>query len=217
MPSRKTLESLRAQICAIESGSSKTVGPDSIERQLGLNTNTATTSVQELVTQLSNDGSVRPNLGEVQAEVDVAFKKILAILNASDKPEKAIRERLGESGFTQDAINEAVAKAKDFGFIDDARYAEVLMRSRLAQGKGSAGIERELAANNIDVFSVEGWPDSFGVNEESELERALGYLERKPPRSKNQREAAFRKLVSKGYSSSVASKAARIWHESTRS
>ena len=106
-----------------------------------------------------------------------------------------------------------MSRAKDYGFIDDKRFAEVLIRSRIAQCKGSAGIERELAKNGIDPSSIEGWPYAYEVDDEVELDRALSFLDRKPPKSKNLREGAFRKLVQRGFPISVASTAARIWTE----
>jgi regulatory protein len=118
-----------------------------------------------------------------------------------------------QAGFEQPAIENALERAKAYGFIDDHRYADVLIRSRLSQGKGIQGIIRELASQQIDIEEVPGWPEEFEIDEDRELERALAFLERKPPRSKNQREGAYRKLMGGGFSSSVASSAARIWAE----
>ena len=145
-----------------------------------------------------------------------AFSKIIDLLNASDKSEASIRERLVRKGFDDQEIDSAVNRAKDLGFIDDMRYADVLIRSRIAQGKGSSGIERELKSNNIDPWTVPGWPDNYEIDDAIELERALSLLRRKPPHSKNPRESAFRKLVNKGYPTSVASSAARLWFEGSR-
>ncbi|MRZ30570.1 regulatory protein RecX, partial [Paeniclostridium sordellii] len=41
----------------------------------------------------------------------------------------------------------------------------------------------------------------------------LALLDRKPPRAKNKRDAAYRRLAQKGFGASVASTAARIWSE----
>ena len=144
---------------------------------------------------------------------NVALKKIIALVNASDKSEQAIRNRLLNEGFNAYAVEEAISQAKDYGFIDDARYADVLIRSRISQLRGSAGIVRELSENGIDANAVEGWPYDFPVTHEEEINRALSLLDRKPPRSKNMREAAYRRLMQRGYSSSVSSSAARIWAE----
>ena len=93
------------------------------------------------------------------------------------------------------------------------RFAEVLVRSRVSQSKGSDGITRELAENGIDATDVEGWPYEFGLSYDEELDRALAYLRRKPPRSKNLREGAYRKLAQRGFPSSIASSAARMYIE----
>lgn len=146
-------------------------------------------------------------------DADKALKKIVSLVNASDKSQRAIRERLSREGFAEPAIEEAVARAIDYGFIDDARFTEVLIRSRVSQGRGSAGIERELSENGIVAEEVPGWPYEYPFSYDEELDRALTLLERKPPRSKNAREAAYRRLMQKGYPSGVASSAARMWSE----
>ena len=168
--------------------------------------------------QLSNTpDNVSPALKKKNKhEVDLsdagdAFSKIVALVNASDKSEKTIRDRLSRCGFSEAAIEESVERAKSYGFIDDLRFAEVLVRSRLNQGKGIRGIERELSLQLIDIDQVPGWPHEFVNGEGEELERALSFLDKKPPRSKNLREGAYRKLVAKGFSSSVACSAARQW------
>ena len=144
---------------------------------------------------------------------EAALKKIVALVNVSDRSELSIRERLKRDGFQEEAIEPAVQRALDYGFIDDARFADVLIRSRVSQGRGSAGIQRELSENGIDPDAIPGWPYEYPVSHEEEVERALGMLSRKPPRTTNMREGAYRRLMQKGYSSSVASTAARLWCE----
>ena len=108
-----------------------------------------------------------------------------------------------------------------------------------AQGCGRKGIEDELDRAGIAASDIPGWPeeffsvddfDPFRVNanaedgvvgcsfgsesgDEQEIERALALLRRKPPRSKNIQASAYRKLVTKGYSTSVASAATRRFME----
>ena len=148
------------------------------------------------------------------SEADRALKRILSWVNTSERSEHAVRERLEKEGFSDNAIDESVDRALGYGFIDDMRFAEVLIRSRLSQGKGEAGIRRELAGHDIDLNDVPGWPYEYVESEDDELERALEFLERHPTKSKNKREGAYRKLVQNGYSSGVASNAARLWMES---
>lgn len=150
---------------------------------------------------------------EQASDEDAAvFKKIIDLVNISDRSEAGLRARLARYDYSQESIDRAVIRAKDLNFINDARFADVLIRSRVRQGKGSLAIERELKSNGIDPFEIDGWPYDYIV-EEDELERAVEFLLRKPPRSKNVREGAYRKLMQKGFPSSIASKAVRVFLE----
>ena len=138
---------------------------------------------------------------------------------SSASPSHASRPRprcghdLVREGFPPEAADAAVGRALACGLVDDARYAEVLVRSRLSQGRGAQGIAAELELLGIDASVVPGWPEEFAVDHESEVARALALLDRKPPRAKNKRDAAYRRLAQKGFGASVASTAARIWSE----
>lgn len=192
--------------------------------QIGSTTSTATSELYEPVA--ISERTPRPEKYEPSFQDDEdattptvdesskALKKIVALVNASDKSEKTIRERLMRNGFDEVSAETAIQRAKEYGFIDDMRFAEILVRSRLAQRKGSAGIERELMENGIDPSDVAGWPYEFNLSSEEETDRALDLLRRKPPRAKNKRDAAYRKLMQNGYPSNVASSAARMWSES---
>ena len=88
------------------------------------------------------------------------------------------------------------------GWWTDRRYADVLVRSRLAQGRGRRGIEAELAAVGIDAEEAarlvgEAAGASGAGDGQDEIERALELLERRPPHAKNLRQAAYRRLVQK--------------------
>lgn len=142
-----------------------------------------------------------------------AFRKIERLALAREQASAALRARLVREGFPPEAADAAVGRALACGLVDDARYAEVLVRSRLSQGRGAQGIAAELESLGIDASVVPGWPEEFAVDHESEVARALALLDRKPPRAKNKRDAAYRRLAQKGFGASVASTAARIWSE----
>ena len=147
---------------------------------------------------------------------EAAMRKIERLCSLREQASAALRERLVRDGFSEKVAEEAVGRAVECGLVDDARFADVLVRCRLAAGKGCAGIARELASHGIDPAHVESYLDAAEAGSDAELSRALDLLERKPPRAKNAREAAYRRLVGKGFSSSIASSAARTWWESTR-
>lgn len=58
---------------------------------------------------------------------------------------------------------------------------------------------------------IPGFPDAFLEEQGSQLDNAIRLLERKPPRAKNKKQAAYAKLIRNGFSSSVASSAVKSW------
>ena len=168
-----------------------------------------------------------------------AFEKVTRLACSRERGSRELIDRLVRDGFSREVAESAVRRALDCGLIDDTRYGAVLIRTRVAQGRGRKGIEDELEGAGIAASDIPGWPeeffsvddfDPFRVNanaeddvvgctfgsessDEQEIERALALLRRKPPRSKNVRASAYRKLVTKGYSTSVASAATRRFME----
>ena len=45
--------------------------------------------------------------------------------------------------------------------MDDARYADVFMRSKLCAGWGPSKVEQALARRGIDARCIVGWPDAY--------------------------------------------------------
>ncbi len=144
------------------------------------------------------------------------MRKIERLCSVRERSSSSLKERLVRDGFPDDIAANAVSRAVECGLVDDARFADVLVRSRIAAGKGCAGIARELASHGIDASAVESYVEAVESGHDSEVSRAVSLLNRKPPRAKNAREAAYRRLVGKGFSSAAASSAAREWWESVQ-
>ncbi len=145
---------------------------------------------------------------------DECFAKICRLLNVRDRCSKELLERLVREGFDEDVAHDAIERAERSGLVDDSRFAETLVRSRLSQGKGINGIGRELRDFGIDACAVESYVSlADGNMHDREVSRAVELLQRKPPRSKNPRASAYRRLMVKGFGSNVAADASRVWWE----
>ncbi len=156
-----------------------------------------------------------PAEASVEEEAAQAFKKILKLASIKEQATEKLRTRLLRDGYSEAAVARALERAVACRIVDDERYAESFVRMRIAQGRGRRGVERELEELAIRVPDEEVWSEAFErTGSEDELGRALELLDRKPPRSKNLREGAYRKLVQKGYSSDIAASASRQWVES---
>lgn len=183
--------------------------------------------------------SLEPIMAERTEDETRAFEKVTRLACARERGSRELADRLVRDGFSREVAESAVRRALDCGLIDDTRYGAVLIRTRVSQGRGRKGIEDELERAGIAASDIPGWPeeffsvddfDPFRVNanaedgvvgctfgsessDEQEIERALALLRRKPPRSKNVQASAYRKLVTMGYSTSVASVATRRFME----
>lgn len=143
-----------------------------------------------------------------------AFRKIERLACMREHASKALQARLEKDGFDSQVAQAAIERALRCGLISDERFADVLVRSRLSQGRGLQGIAAELATLDIDPYSATAYLEATeGQTGPDELARALAFLDAKPPRGKRLRDSAYRKLMQKGYGASVSASAARIWSE----
>ena len=142
-----------------------------------------------------------------------AFKKIERLVKVRDRSTHAVIQRLLKDNYEQDAISSAIDKALRCGYLDDVRFADVLIRSRLRAGKGLTGIVAELKRNGINPeYDLDSFPDAYLALFPNQKDSAIALLCKKPPRAKNRLQAAYAKLIRSGYPSSLASEAAREWY-----
>ncbi len=152
----------------------------------------------------SNEGS--------SCDQALAFKKILVWVKVRDRSVKETRDRLIRGGFKSDSVERAIEQALHYQILDDQRFADSLVRSRLRQGKGLDGVVRELRGHNIAVKTLlPGFPDEYLAGRPSQEDCAYALLCRKPPRAKNARQAAYAKLVRAGYPMALSAEVASKW------
>ena len=147
----------------------------------------------------------RPLFEQELPKESQAFDKICRWVQVRDRSEAEVRKRLIKEAFPASAIERSIERARSCGLLDDSRFARVLVRSRLNQGKGKRAILQELENHEICPQRLSGWPEDFVPDDiPNEYARAKAYMQRHPPRSKQPRNACMRTLVSRGFSSDVA-------------
>lgn len=206
---------LRASMAAIEQGSACDTGVADGRSDSLPATSAAQPSSPGPEGQI-HVASCESGCAESGKTADEAFRKILRWVSVRERSTAYVRERLAKDEFPTEAIEGALDRAVRTRAVDDRRYSDALIRMKLSAGKGLRAVEAEISELGIDPASLDAWQEHASRGSEAEVERALAMLRRRPPRAKQAREAAFRKLVGQGYTADVASTAARRWFEELR-
>ncbi len=132
-----------------------------------------------------------------------AWTRLSDLLNRRDYSSAEARRKLRDDGYSTSSTDYAVRRAVEAGLIDDARFADVYIRSKIYAGWGQRKIERELSLRGVEPSSVPGWPWEY-LDPDSERERAYELAQRKVVSGKNRVEKMARFLMGRGFSTSVA-------------
>ena len=89
------------------------------------------------------------------------LQRALALLVRREHSRKELARKLGERGIDTEAALAAVDKLADDGWQSDARFAEMLVRTRVAHGQGPVRIRAELGTHGLDQESIEAAFGSF--------------------------------------------------------
>ena len=100
-----------------------------------------------------------------------ARKKALRLLEHMDRTEKGLTDRLLRAGFSEELAEDTVSYVKDYGYINDRRYALNYIMYRI-HDKSRQKIFQELSGKGIDRQTIQ---DAWEEAEELETpdERAL--------------------------------------------
>ena len=142
------------------------------------------------------------------------------LLGHRARSREELRRRLLAKEHDEHAVDEALERLAADGFLDDAAFARSYVADkRQLQSWGSERIRRGLRELGVDAASIDealGRRDAGGGEEGDELDRALGVLRRRgaPEQPLDAaRRRAFQALQRRGFSSSVAYAAVRLWVE----
>ena len=115
-----------------------------------------------------------------------AFARLMHILEKSFKSENDIVKKLKLSFYPDEAIKEAIEKAKKFGYIDDDRYAERYINT-YKDKYSKMKLKYKLLEKGINKDIIDNALESFTVDEEPMIKKLLDkkhYFETEEPDKK---------------------------------
>lgn len=92
--------------------------------------------------------------GRCKAADASATQRALGLLTRREHSRKELTRKLVSRGLDVAEVEAAVAKLARDGWQDDARFAESLVRARIAGGYGPLRIRAELATHGLDHDSI---------------------------------------------------------------
>lgn len=123
-----------------------------------------------------------------------ACKKALRLLEHMDRTEKGLRDKLLQSGFSQEAADKAVAYVKDYGYVDDLRYAMNFILYRI-HGKSREKIFQDLIKKGVSREIIENaWEEACTLEEPDEQALLRAEIEKKYEPGAELDEKEFRRL-----------------------
>jgi len=84
-----------------------------------------------------------------------AFGAIVAALTRGDRTSLELEQRLLRAGFDAEACADALTRASEAGYLDDARVARERARRLAERGSSDAAVRAELERRGVDVDEIE--------------------------------------------------------------
>jgi len=84
-----------------------------------------------------------------QAPRQSAKEAAVGYLSRRDHAEKELRQKLKTKGYSESDVIDAIAYCQDYNWLDDARYAAMMMRNGVAKGWGSLRIKQEMKMKGV--------------------------------------------------------------------
>ncbi|MFC8798237.1 regulatory protein RecX [Promicromonospora sp. NPDC057138] len=95
----------------------------------------------------------RLEVGEISRDdaVEKAREVVLRILTAAQRSRRELEQSLARKGYPEDVVVQVLDRFDEVGLVDDATYAETIVRTRHAErGLARRGIAAELRRRGID-------------------------------------------------------------------
>lgn len=91
-------------------------------------------------------------------------QRALALLVRREHSRKELARKLAERGIQEEAASAAIERLTGDGWQSDARFAEMLVRTRAAHGQGPVRIRAELGTHGLDNDTIEMAMEGFACD-----------------------------------------------------
>ncbi len=139
----------------------------------------------------------------------VSFDMAVTYMEKYVASEKTVRDYLKKKNFSHFTIDKTIEKMRDYGFVDDEKFAKNYFDSMTAS-KGKRAIAFKLKQKGISAEIVDNLLEN--VDDEAELEKAIVIAEKFVKNRQNDAKCyqkCVAHLVQKGYDYSVAQQATK--------
>lgn len=125
--------------------------------------------------------------------------RALGLLARREHSRSELARKLGQAGADPEQLHEALDRLDADGLQSDQRFAEMLVRSRIAQGYGPRRIRAELGQHGIDAGAAEQALAAAEPDWSSLLEALCQRRFRDPCDSPRERDRRQRFLLQRGF------------------
>ncbi len=106
-----------------------------------------------------------------------ALEKTFRWLGIRPRSQKELEKKLQEKGFTSKIVKKTLKRLREFGYLDDKRFAWSWFETRKLSGKGKFIIKKELKEKGIEEELIKNILSHYSPSEEVEI--ALNLARRK--------------------------------------
>ena len=140
-----------------------------------------------------------------------AREKAVEYLSRFSRSERQVRNYLTRKEYSPEEIDDAIVYLCSHSFLNDAAYAEAVVRDRIRHGDGPLKIRHMLFQKGIDARTQDRLLREL-YPEEEQVEVAAKLLHKRLGRAGN-REKALRFIASRGFSRYVMIQALKTYNE----
>lgn len=163
----------------------------------------------------------RKSEGEEQPPLDLAkarervFQRAAKLLAAKQRSVEELRERLLEGrGATKANVEEVIARLREYGYLDDAKFAQSYASLRLRERPiGRRRLQRDLWLKKVDKQTIETALDEVfeSIPEEDLIDRVIAkrIRLRGKPRTREDARKLFDHLIRQGFGFELVSEKVR--------